>query len=95
MNDTTKQFNDAVEKMKQFVPQVSFNKTGFEIRTHVLEMAQSQLWQDYNARLGQYSMSVEKDNDAVVTKIEMPAVPGAEEVIKAADMFYNFVKNKA
>ena len=46
----TKTFVEAADKMKQFVPQVNFNKNGYEIRAQMLEMAQQQLWQDYHAR---------------------------------------------
>ena len=90
----TKQIQDGVERVKSMMPQVTFNKTGFEIRYHILELAQTQLWQDYLAKWGQYTTSIEKDNDTIVTKVEMPAVPGAEEVLKAAEKFYSFVKNK-
>ena len=38
----TQQFQEAADKMKQFVPEVKFNKNGYEIRTQMLEMAQSQ-----------------------------------------------------
>lgn len=92
MNDTiTKQFTDAAEKMKQFVPQVSFNKNGYEIRAQMLEMAQTQLWQDYNAKWGAFQTSISKEGNEVVTKVEMPTVPGVEQVLEAAEKFYAFV----
>lgn len=82
---------DAAEKMKQFVPQVTFNKNGYEIRAQVLEMAQQQLWQDYHAKFGAFSTSVSKEGREVVTKVEMPAVPGVDQVLEAAEKFYAFV----
>ncbi len=87
----TKQFTEAAEKMKQFVPQVSFNKNGYEIRAQMLEMAQTQLWQDYHARWGAFETKVSKDGNEVVTKVEMPKVPGVEQVLEAAEKFYAFV----
>lgn len=84
-------FTDAAEKMKQFVPQVTFNKNGYEIRAQVLEMAQQQLWNDYHAKFGAFSTSVSKEGDQVVTKVEMPTVPGVDQVIQAAEKFYAFV----
>lgn len=84
-------FTDAAEKMKQFVPQVTFNKNGYEIRAQVLEMAQQQLWNDYHAKFGAFSTTVSKEGDQVVTKVEMPAVPGVDQVIQAAEKFYAFV----
>lgn len=87
----TKQFTEAAEKMKQFVPQVSFNKNGYEIRAQMLEMAQQQLWQDYNAKFGAFSTSISKEGSDLVTKVEMPTVPGVEQVLEAAEKFYAFV----
>jgi hypothetical protein len=87
----TKTFSEAADKMKQFVPQVSFNKNGYEIRAQMLEMAQSQLWNDYHAKFGAFSTSVSKDGREVITKVEMPEVPGVEKVLEAAEKFYAFV----
>jgi hypothetical protein len=87
----TQQFQEAADKMKQFVPEVKFNKNGYEIRTQMLEMAQSQAWQDYNAKLGAFQTSVSKDGNEVVTKVEMPVVPGIDQVLAAAEKFYAFV----
>jgi hypothetical protein len=90
-NEFTKQFTEAADKMKQFVPQVNFNKNGYEIRAQMLEMAQQQLWQDYHARWGAFETSVTKDGKEVVTKVEMPTVPGVDKVLEAAQKFYDFV----
>ena len=87
----TKQFQDMADKAKQFVPEVKFNKNGYEIRAQMLEMAQAQAWQDYNAKLGMFQTSVTKEGNEVVTKVEMPIVPGAEAVLEAAEKFYAFV----
>ncbi len=89
--EITKQFNDTAEKMKQFVPEVKFNKNGYEIRTQMLEMAQQQLWQDYQAKWGAFQTSVTKDGKEVITKVEMPVAPGVEQVLEAAQKFYDFV----
>lgn len=92
MNDQmTKQFEQFAEMMKASLPQVKTNKNGYEIRTKVLEFAQAQAWQDYHAKWGQFETTVSKDGDEVVTKIDMPEVPGADKVLDAANMFYDFV----
>jgi hypothetical protein len=97
MTDFTKQAqemaNQFAEHMKAAMPQVKFNKNGYEIRAQVLELAQNQLWQDYHAKWGQFETSVSKDGKEVVTKVEMPAVPGADQVLEAAQKFYDFVNN--
>ena len=91
MNDMTKQFEQMAEVMKTMMPSVKPNKNGYEIRTKVLEFAQNQVWQDFHAKWGQFESSVTKDGNEVVTKVEMPQVPGAEAVLEAANKFYDFV----
>lgn len=91
------EFANALARMVPSVPEmpkVSFNKNGYEIRVQMLEMAQSQLWQDYHAKVGEYEASVKKEGDEVVTKVAMPTVPGTEAVLEAAKKFYDFVNGK-
>jgi hypothetical protein len=60
-------------------------------------MAQTQAWQDFHAKWGQFETSISKDGGDMVTKVTMPDVPGAEKVLEAAEKFYEFVsgvKNK-
>lgn len=73
------------------LPEVKFNKNGYEIRTEMLHMAQNQLWQDFHAKWGQYEASVSKEGRNVVTKVEMPQAPGVDQVLAAAEQFYDFV----
>ena len=87
----TKQFEQFADMMKAAMRQVKANKNGYEIRTKVLEMAQNQTWQDYHAKFAGYETTVTKEGDEVVTKVEMPTVPGADAVLEAADKFYAFV----
>jgi hypothetical protein len=95
--DFTKQAQEMAtqfaDQIKAAVPQVKFNKNGYEIRAQMLEMAQSQVWQDFHARWGQYETSISKDGKEVIAKVEMPTVPGADKVLEAAEKFYNFVNN--
>lgn len=93
MTDFTKQAEQFAEQVKAAIPQIKFNKNGYEIRAQMLEMAQTQVWQDFHARWGQYETTVSKDGKEVVTKVEMPQVPGAEKVLEAAQKFYDFVNN--
>lgn len=91
MNDMTKQFEQFADMMKAAMPQVKPNKNGYEIRTKVLEMAQNQMWQDYHAKWGAFETTISKEDGEVVTKVEMPEIPGADKVLEAAEMFYSFV----
>jgi len=94
MTDVTKQFEQFADMMKAAMPQVKPNKNGYEIRTKVLDIASSAVWQDYYAKWGQFETSIRKEHDEVVTKVEMPEVPGAEKVLEAAEKFYDFVNGK-
>jgi hypothetical protein len=73
------------------VPKVSTNANGYEIRTKVLELAQGQVWQDYNAKVNGYELAITKDGDEVVTTVAVPSVPGADAVLDAANKFIEFV----
>lgn len=90
----TKQFEQFADNMKAAIPTVRPNKNGYEIRTKVLELAKENVWNDYYAKWGQFETSVTKDGDEVVTKVKMPKVPGAEQVLEAAEKFYDFVNGK-
>ena len=81
--------------MKSFTPQFKTNKNGYEIRTKILEMAQNEMWNDYHAKFGAWSTSIAKDGEEIVTKVEMPNVPGVSEVLETAEKFYSFVEGKA
>ena len=95
MNDMTKQFEQITEMLKAVMPQVKPNKNGYEIRTKVLEFAQNQAWQDYHAKWGAFEATVTKDGNEVVTKVELPTVPGADAVLETAQKFYDFVSGTA
>ena len=87
-------FDQMSDMMKNFVPVMKPNKNGYEIRTKVLEMAQTQMWQDYNAKWGAWETKVTKEGDEIVTTVTMPDIPGVEEVVKAAERMYSFVTGK-
>ena len=86
-----KQTQEIADMFKQAMPKVTTNKNGYEIRTKVLEMAQNNVWNDYHAKFNGYETSVTKEGDEVVTKVEMPEVPGVDAVLEAAEKFYAFV----
>jgi len=90
----TKQFEQFADNMKAAIPTVRPNKNGYEIRTKVLELAKENVWNDYYAKWGQFETSVTKEGDEVVTKVKMPKVPGADQVLEAAEKFYDFVNGK-
>lgn len=80
--------------MKNMMPTVKTTKSGYEIRATVLDMAREVIWQDYYARWGQFETSVSKEHNEVVTRVDMPKVPGVEQVLETARKFYEFVDKK-
>ena len=98
MQDYTKQMQDAAQafadQLKSAMPKVTFNKNGYEIRAQMLEMAQSQVWQDYHAKWGMFETSISKNGGELTTIVTVPTVPGSDEVLKTAEKFYNFVNGK-
>ena len=94
MTDMSKQFEQFADMMKAAIPQVKPNKNGYEIRTKILDIANTAVWQDYYAKWGQFETSIKKEHDELVTKVEMPEVPGADKVLEAANKFYDFVNQK-
>ena len=91
MFKTPQEWADAFKSM---TPQVTVNKNGYEIRTDLLGMAKEIVWQDYTARWGQFEVSATKDGDSFTTKVELPTVPGVENVLAVAEKLYDFVNNK-
>ena len=91
---TAEQMQTAV---KEAMPKVTFNKNGYEIRTQVLDMAKAWSEFEYSQKWVGWEISAKRDKETgqVVTKVEMPEVPGVDQVLETAEKFYDFVnKNK-
>ena len=75
------------------VPEVKFNKNGYEIRTDILGMAKSMVTEDFNAKFAGWELSATKDEKTgqIVSKVDMPAFPGLEKVLETAEKMYSFV----
>ena len=84
---------EMAEFMKSFVPQVKTNKTGYEIRTKILEMAKDRCAMQYGFKYQGWEISQRNEGDDMVTKVEMPEIPGVEEILETAQKFYDFVEN--
>lgn len=91
MSEFQKTVDQMTEMMKGAIPVIKANKNGYEIRTKVLEFAQNQVWQDFDAKWGAFQTSMKKEGNEVVTTVAMPEVPGADKVIETAQKFYDFV----
>ena len=83
MNDTKKLTS---------LPEVKFNKNGYEIRTEILHMAKDIVGQDFHYKWLGWETTVKRDNEGkVVTTVEMPEFPGLDKVLETAEKMYNFV----
>ena len=75
------------------MPDVKFNKNGYEIRTDILEMAKDFVQAEYNAKFNGWEWSQVQDEETgeLVTKISMPEFPGLDKVLETAEKMYAFV----
>jgi ribosome maturation factor RimP len=91
----TKMAQQFAEQVKTAVPEVKFNKNGYEIRTQVLDMAKQFTEFEYATKFQGWEMKAERDEKTgqVVTSVAMPEVPGVDKVLETAEKFYNFVNN--
>ena len=84
-------------KMSQFeapkLPEVKFNKNGYEIRTDILAMAKDLVQNEYSIKFQGWEMSAQRDEKTgqLVTQVGMPEFPGIEKVLETAEKMYNFV----
>jgi len=83
--------------MSQFetpkLPEVKFNKNGYEIRTDILAMAKDLVAQEYTYKFQGWEMSAKRDEKTgqIVTTVGMPEIPGLDKVLETAEKMYSFV----
>jgi len=71
---------------KAKLPEVKFNKNGYEIRTEVLGMAKDIVFQDFQYKWNGWEQTVERDRDGnVVANTTMPEFPGLDTVLETAE----------
>lgn len=75
------------------MPEVKFNKNGYEIRTDILAMAKDMVQQDFQVKFAGWEMTAERDEKTgqIVSKVNMPEFPGLEKVLETAEKMYGFV----
>ncbi len=75
------------------MPEVKFNKNGYEIRTEILGMAKQLAEFEYSAKFQGWEMSATRDEKTgqIVTTVGMPQVPGLEQILTTAQKMYEFV----
>jgi hypothetical protein len=76
------------------LPEVKFNRNGYEIRTEVLAMAKDLIQNEYSMKFHGWEITGEKDaSGQIITKVAMPEFPGLDKVLEAAEKMYNFVSS--
>ncbi len=75
------------------LPEVKFNKNGYEIRTDILDMAKGLITEEYHSKFQGWEMSTAKDEKTgkLVTSVGMPEFPGLEKILETAEKMYGFV----
>lgn len=79
--------------VKEAMPKVKFNKNGYEIRTQVLDMAKQFTEFEFSQKWLGFEVSAKRDKDTgqIINKVDMPEIPGVEQVLETAEKFYDFI----
>ena len=75
------------------LPEVKFNKNGYEIRTDILAMAKDHINNEFQVKLAGWQLTAAKDEKTgqLVGTVQMPEYPGMDKVLEAAEKMYAFV----
>jgi len=75
------------------LPEVKFNKNGYEIRTDILAMAKDMVQSEHSTKFAGWEMSAKRDEKTgqIVSTVTMPEFPGLDKVLETAEKMYAFV----
>ncbi len=75
------------------LPEVKFNKNGYELRTDILAMAKDLVGQEFQYKWAGWEMSSKRDEKTgqMVGTVNMPEFPGLEKILETAEKLYGFV----
>ena len=75
------------------MPEVKFNKNGYELRTDILAMAKDVVQQEYAMKFQGWELSAKRDEKTgqLVTTVGMPEFPGMDKILETAEKMYGFV----
>ena len=75
------------------LPEVKFNRNGYEIRADVLAMAKDIVMQDYQVKMHGWEITAGRDERTgqFTSTVAMPEFPGMEKILEAAEKMYGFV----
>ena len=75
------------------LPEVKFNKNGYELRTDILAMAKDAVQHEYQMKFQGWELSAKRDEKTgqLVSTIAMPEFPGLDKILETAEKMYGFV----
>ena len=75
------------------LPEVKFNKNGYELRTDILEMAKDVVQKEYQMKFQGWELTAKRDEKTgqLVTTVGMPEFPGLDKILETAEKMYGFV----
>ncbi len=79
------------------MPEVKFNKNGYELRTDILAMAKDVVQQEYQMKFQGWELSAKRDEKTgqLITTVGMPEFPGMDKILETAEKMYGFVNQSA
>jgi hypothetical protein len=77
------------------LPEVKFNKNGYEIRSDILGMAKSLVSEDFHVKFQGWELTATRDEKTgqIISKVDMPEYPGLDKVLETAERMYSFVNS--
>lgn len=75
------------------LPEVKFNKNGYELRTDILAMAKDMVTQEYSSKFAGWELTAKRDEKTgqLVSTVTMPEFPGLDKILETAEKMYGFV----
>ena len=75
------------------LPEVKFNKNGYELRTDILAMAKDMVTQEYSSKFAGWELTAKRDEKTgqLVSTVTMPEFPGLDKILETAEKMYSFV----
>ena len=75
------------------LPEVKFNKNGYELRTDILAMAKDAVQHEYQMKFQGWELSAKRDakTGQLVSTVSMPEFPGLDKILETAEKMYSFV----
>ena len=75
------------------LPEVKFNKNGYELRTDILAMAKDAVQHEYQMKFQGWELSAKRDEKTgqLISTVNMPEFPGLDKILETAEKMYGFV----